>query len=75
MLLIAAGGHEGGGDSRMLENAMEMGARLSALHSLSLNVVVKEFEGEGHISVVPALLARGVRLALAKNKEEQDWNV
>ncbi|MDF2936170.1 MAG: esterase [Paenibacillaceae bacterium] len=75
MLLIAAGGHEGGGDSRMLENAMEMGARLSALHSLSLNVVVKEFEGEGHISVVPALLAKGIRLALARNGEERAWNV
>jgi uncharacterized protein len=74
-LLIAAGGHEGGGDSRMLENAMEMGARLSALEQPSLTVVVKELEGEGHISVVPALLAKGVRLSLAKTEEEREWNV
>ncbi len=74
-LLIAAGGHEGGGDSRMLENAMEMGARLSALEQPSLTVVVKELEGEGHISVVPALLAKGIRLSLAKTEEEREWNV
>lgn len=74
-LLIAAGGHEGGGDSRMLENAMEMGARLAALKQPSLTVVVKEFEGEGHISVVPALLAKGIRLSLAKTEEERIWNV
>ncbi len=75
ILLIAAGGHEGGGDSRMLENAMEMGARLSALEQPSLAVVVKEFEGEGHISVVPGLLAKGIRLSLAKTQEEREWNV
>ncbi len=75
LLLIAAGGHEGGGDSRMLENAMEMGARLSALHHPLLTVVVKEFEGEGHISVVPALLAKGIRISLAKTREEREWNV
>lgn len=75
MLLIAAGGHEGGGDSRMLENAMEMGQRLSALESPLLHVFVKEFDGEGHISVVPALLAKGIRLALAKTAEERAWNV
>ncbi len=75
LLLIAAGGHEGGGDSRMLENAMELGARLSALHHPLLTVVVKEFEGEGHISVVPALLAKGIRLSLAKTREEREWNV
>jgi uncharacterized protein len=74
-LLIAAGGHEGGGDSRMLENAMEMGARLSALEQPSLTVVVKELEGEGHISVVPALLAKGIRLSLARTREEREWNV
>lgn len=75
ILLIAAGGQEGGGDSRMLENAMEMGARLSDLESPGLSVFVKEFEGEGHISVVPALLARGIRLALAKTEEERAWNI
>jgi uncharacterized protein len=75
ILLIAAGGHEGGGDSRMLENAMEMGVRLSALEQPSLTVVVKELEGEGHISVVPALLAKGIRLSLARTREEREWNV
>lgn len=75
ILLIAAGGHEGGGDSGMLENAIEMGERLSALEHPSLTVVVKELEGEGHISVVPALLAKGIRLSLAKTEEEREWNV
>ncbi len=75
ILLIAAGGHEGGGDSRMLENAMEMGARLSVFEQPSLTVVVKELEGEGHISVVPALLAKGIRLSLARTREEREWNV
>lgn len=74
-VFLGAGGREGGGDSRMLENAMEMGERLSALKTRGLSAFVQEFAGEGHISVVPALLARGIRLALAQTEEERAWNV
>lgn len=75
VLLIAAGGYEGGDDSRMLENAMEMGRRLSAVELEGLSVIATEFEGEGHSSMIPALLAKGIRLALAKNGQERAWNV
>lgn len=51
--------HTGGG-----ENASELCGRLSALADYGLETAYKEFEGEGHVSVLPPLISRAVRFAL-----------
>ncbi|MFS0838463.1 alpha/beta hydrolase [Paenibacillus sp. 1P03SA] len=51
--------HTGGG-----ENASELCGRLSALAPCGVEAVYKEFEGEGHVSVLPPLISRAVRFAL-----------
>ncbi len=75
-LLITVGGAEraedAGGDSwrterlamaRMVENATEMAARLTASGRVACEAIV--FPGENHVSVVPAMLSRAVAFALA----------
>ncbi|AMA72972.1 hypothetical protein SAMN04489735_100563 [Aneurinibacillus thermoaerophilus] len=63
-LMIAAGELEKSHKSRMNENAKELSERLSAFADCGVHVEFKEFEEEGHISVLPVLISRGVRFAL-----------
>lgn len=50
-------------NNRMVDNARELAARLGALASDQLTVSYQEFEGESHVSVIPALVSRAVRFA------------
>lgn len=52
-------------DNRMVDNASELAERLRRVDS-SLVVERVVFEGEGHVSVVPAALSRAVRFAFAR---------
>ncbi|WP_442603954.1 alpha/beta hydrolase [Paenibacillus sp. KN14-4R] len=63
-LLITVGELEQTHPSRMNENAKALADRLAASETSSLNVEFKEFEGEGHVSVLPGLLSRAARFAL-----------
>jgi len=65
-ILIAAGELEKNHESRMLDNAKELTERLSALASRGVHVEFKEFEGEGHVSVLPSLISRALRFALSR---------
>ncbi|TMV45565.1 alpha/beta hydrolase [Paenibacillus mesophilus] len=62
-LLIAAGELENTHKSGMNRNAKELAERLSVLADRGLRVEYKEFEGEGHISVLPVLVNRAIRFA------------
>ena len=48
--------------ARMLDNASEMAERLTTSGHISCQYVV--FDGENHISVVPAMLARALAFSL-----------
>jgi predicted alpha/beta superfamily hydrolase len=74
-LFIAAGGLERGNPSRMFENAIEMAERLGDLKERGLTVIGKDFEGEGHVSVIPSLIARGIRVALTSSEDERGRNI
>lgn len=50
--------------ARMVNNASELAARLSALHSANIIVERTILDDEGHLSVVPASLSRALRFAL-----------
>lgn len=63
--LLAAGELEKGHERRMTESAYEMAGRLSALADDGIRVEYKEFEGEGHVSVLPGLISRGLRFFLS----------
>jgi len=63
-LLIGVGELEANHKARMNENAREMSERLAALESKGLRVAFKEFEDEGHVSVLPVLISRAARFAL-----------
>jgi predicted alpha/beta superfamily hydrolase len=60
-LLITIGEQEKGHPSNMGANAMELYERLARLPKDKLDVNFYEFEGEGHVSVLPALVSRAVR--------------
>ncbi|WP_052513659.1 alpha/beta hydrolase [Bosea sp. LC85] len=75
-LLITVGGREQTRDARtsperaqrlhmarMLDNAAEMAARLASSRCVAMEHRV--FDGENHISVIPAMLARAVSFAVA----------
>lgn len=51
--------------NRMVDNAREISARLGALEPNGLRLRYEEFPGENHVSVVPALVSRALRFALA----------
>lgn len=51
--------------NRMVDNAREMAERLGALACDGLTVQFRAFEGENHVSVIPALASRALRFALA----------
>ncbi|MEJ8545218.1 alpha/beta hydrolase [Brevibacillus borstelensis] len=60
-IMIAVGELEKHHQSRMNENAKELSDRLSGLASCGVRTEYKEFEGEGHVSVLPGLISRAVR--------------
>jgi predicted alpha/beta superfamily hydrolase len=64
-VLLAVGELEGGHPSRMVEHAREMSKRLELLRSYGLRVEYKEFEGEGHVGILPALVSRALKFASA----------
>lgn len=70
-LLIGAGEFEREHQSRMYENADEMGKRLADLEGQGLQTVRMEFTGCGHVSVIPTLISQGIRLALSKTEDER----
>ncbi|MCK1986172.1 MULTISPECIES: alpha/beta hydrolase [Peribacillus] len=65
-LLLGVGELEGTHKSRMNENVLELSKRLS-LEESGVNVQFKEFEEEGHLSVLPPLINRALRFALKRN--------
>ncbi|GGA16377.1 ferri-bacillibactin esterase BesA [Paenibacillus marchantiophytorum] len=63
-LLITLGELEDAHPSGMNGNAREFFERFSLLTSEELRVEYQEFEGEGHVSVLPALVSRMLRFVL-----------
>lgn len=51
--------------NRMVDNAREMAHRLEKLDRDRLRVAFEEIPGENHVSVIPALVSRALRFALA----------
>ncbi len=51
--------------NRMVDNAKEMAGRLESLSGRGLRVRYEEFPGENHVSVIPPLVSRALRFALA----------
>ena len=60
-LYIATAEQERGHPSGMTEHAAELFARLSTYPKEQLQVAYHEFEGEGHVSVLPSLINRMLR--------------
>lgn len=69
-VLVTIGELEQGHKTRIFDNAKELAERLSALSSPSLHVEFKMFEAEGHLSVLPALINRGLRFASRMTTDE-----
>lgn len=70
-LFIGIGELEKGHRSRMWENAEEMAERLSSRPPAGLMTTFGRFEGDGHVSVIPALISKGIRIALSKSHDER----
>lgn len=70
-LFIGIGELEKGHRSRMWENAEEMAERLSSRPPAGLETTFGRFEGDGHVSVIPALIAKGIRVVLSKSHDER----
>lgn len=62
-ILLAVGEWESSHPSRVNDNTMELAERLRTLAGRGVHVEFKEFEGEGHLSLLPALISRAVRFA------------
>ncbi|WP_171684602.1 alpha/beta hydrolase [Paenibacillus planticolens] len=60
-LLIAVGELEGAHPSNMVANAQELYERLAQMSRNKLDAGFHEFAGEGHVSVLPALVSRALR--------------
>jgi hypothetical protein len=56
-------------ESRMVSNTVEMGKRLSARSYPNLRLTEHVFEGETHLSVIPATFSRGLRALFAADVE------
>lgn len=54
--------------NRMVDNARELAARLERLAPRGLRLAYEEFPGENHVSVIPALISRALRFALAPTR-------
>lgn len=70
-LFIGIGELEKGHRSRMWENAEEMAKRLIARPPKGLETTFGIFEGDGHVSVIPALIAKGIRVILSTSHDER----
>ncbi|TYR81425.1 alpha/beta hydrolase [Priestia megaterium] len=66
-LFLGVGELEKSHKSRMNDHALELSRKLAALENTRLRVEFKEFEGEGHVSVLPPLINRALRFALSPN--------
>lgn len=66
-VLLAVGELEKNHQSRITENTKELSERLSTLTSHGVSMEFKEFEDEGHVSVLPALISKTLRFALNPN--------
>jgi hypothetical protein len=64
-VLLGVGELEKSHISRNSDSARELAKRLSALSSRGVGVKFQEFEGEGHVSVLPVLISRALRFALS----------
>lgn len=64
-LLLAFGELEKSHVSRNSDRAKEMAERLSKLSNRGIHVEFKEFEGEGHVSVLPVLISKALRFSLS----------
>jgi predicted alpha/beta superfamily hydrolase len=53
-------------EARMVSNVIELSKRLKARNHAGLRVASHVFEGEGHMSVTPAAISRGLRAVFAK---------
>lgn len=51
--------------NRMVDNARDIAGHLRELAPHGLELCYEEFPGENHVSVIPALMSRALRLALA----------
>ncbi len=58
--------------NRMIDNAVEMAARLHELAPHGLQVTYCQFEGENHVSVIPALISRALRFAMATRDDNRE---
>ena len=63
-IMLAAGELEKGHFSCMNDNARELSERLSAYENKDLKVQFHEFEGEGHVPLLPVLINKALRFAL-----------
>ncbi|MCY8960525.1 alpha/beta hydrolase [Bacillus atrophaeus] len=63
-VMLAAGELEKSHKSRINDHAKELSEQLSSLAGHGVRTQFHEFEGEGHISVLPVLISRALRFAL-----------
>lgn len=63
-LLLGVGEQEKSHVARNCDSARELAERLSSLSDVGVSAVYKEFEDEGHVSVLPILISRALRFAL-----------
>lgn len=68
-LLLGVGELEKSHVSRNCESARELAERLSSLADWGVSAVYKEFEDEGHVSVLPVLISRALRFALHPQRQ------
>ncbi|MNI24946.1 Ferri-bacillibactin esterase BesA [compost metagenome] len=64
-VLLGAGEFEKTHVSRNSDRAHQLSERLSAYANRGVAAEFKEFEGEGHVSVLPVLISRALRFALS----------
>ncbi|MNI13228.1 Ferri-bacillibactin esterase BesA [compost metagenome] len=69
-ILLAMGEEEKRHSSGNSHKAKELAERLSALSSRGVEVEFREFEGEGHVSVLPVLISRALRFAFSPEQGE-----
>jgi len=75
-LFLAAGGLEEAHDARQrfVSNLYELHARLAARAYPSLEMTLRIFEGENHMSVFPAAFTRGLGAVFGGYPDMHDWS-
>lgn len=71
-LLLGAGEHERSHVTGNCISASELAERLAAVSAYGIRAEFKQFEDEGHLSVLPVLISRGLRFALFPQDEGGD---